>query len=124
MSGEEYLETIIAAIESGDGEPVCDLFSPHAKEKIEDLQDEVKALLAFFDGPVDTRERIGSNDTLSTGHAGKVWKWNFSYTVTTSGSIYRVDIYAFTDDDTDADHIGAYKIEVLNEKEGSSFVIE
>ncbi len=122
--GDEYLETIIAATESGDGEPVYELFSPHAKEEIEDLRDEVEALLAFFDGPVDTHEQRGSTDSLSTGKAGTVWKWRFSYTVTTSGSVYRVRIYAFTDDDTDADNIGVYKIEVLNEKEGSSFVIE
>lgn len=125
--GDEYLETMIAAIGSGDGEPVCDLFSPHAKEGIEDLQDEVKALLAFFDGQVDTQERLGSNDTLSNEHGVKVWEWRYSYTVTTSGSIYRVDIYAITDDDTDADNIGIYKIEVRDEKksgEGSSFLIE
>ena len=122
--GDEYLETIIAAIESGDGEPVCDLFSPHAKEKIENLKDEVEALLAFFDGPVDTHEQRGTTDSLSTGKAGKVWDWRFSYTVTTSGSVYCVRIYAFTDDDTDADNIGVYKIEVLNEEEDSSFVIE
>lgn len=124
--GDEYLETMLAAIGSGDGEPVCDLFSPHAKEGIEDLQDEVEALLAFFDGQVDTHERLGSNDTLSNEHGVKVWEWRYSYTVTTSGSIYRVDIYAISADDTDADNIGVYKIEVHDQKQrgkSSSFSI-
>ena len=64
---------------------------------------------------------------MSNEHGVKTCEWQFSYTVTTSGSIYRVEIYAITDDDANPDNIGVYKIEVRDEKkrgEGSSFLIE
>ncbi len=125
--GNEAFETLMAAIGSGDGEPVCDLFSPNAKDGITDLPGEVEALLAFFDGPVSTQKRLGSNSTMSNEYGVKVCEWQYSYRVTTSKSIYRVELYAVTDDDTDPDNVGMYKIEVCDEKkrgEGSSFVIE
>ncbi len=125
--GNKAFETLLAAIGSGDGAPVCDLFSPNAKDGITDIQGEVEALLAFFDGSVSAQERLGSNSTMSNEYGVKVCEWQYSYRVTTSESIYRVELYTVTDDDTDPDNVGMYKIEVRDEKkrgEGASFVIE
>ncbi len=125
--GNSFFETLLAAIGSGDGAPVCDLFSPNAKDEIADLPDEVEALLVFFDGPVSAQERLGSNSTMSNEYGVKACEWQYSYRVTTSESIDRVELYAVTDDDTDPDNVGMYKIEVRDEKkrgEGASFVIE
>lgn len=112
---EETRQSIIDVLEAQDAEGLKALFSKYALENVEDLDEKIEELIAFypgcnggFDGMYDTHE--------STNYGVQTKVLNGTYTVINNDQKYSLNFTIQLRNDEEPEKIGLHLIEVMTEE--------
>lgn len=116
---ETMLETLIAAIESGQVQMVEKMFSKHVRQTEENLNDNISALFSFYKGEMLSYQRYGPGSSASKD--GRSYQKNIccSFDVTTTTGIFRIAFLFCTVNNESPDHVGLTSVYVIRAEDSN-----
>ena len=106
-------EAVITTIENQDRDDLKSMFSKTALAQADDFEEHMDYLLGFFQGEVDTWERVVCSSDESIENGEKIEMIRSWYTVTTDMDVYMFFLLEQTIDNTNSDNVGLYALRVI-----------
>ena len=111
------IEQIITAIQDKDKEALESLFSDKSLAESIDFVGGVEYLFDFFNGTVESWERIALSFGESIDHGERIQKLRSWYTVNTDKEKYAFLLIEFTLDTKNPDNTGLYTLRVIKDED-------
>lgn len=102
---EAMLETLLAAIESGEAQTVKNLFSKHVQETAPNLNENISELFEFYKGEMISFVRYGPGSSASKEGQSYQQEIFCSFDVATTTSVYRIAFLFCTVDTESLDNV-------------------
>lgn len=113
MEAEAMLETLLAAIESGQAQAVKELFSKQAQQTAPDLNHNLSALFEFYDGEMTSYQRYGPGTSASREGSAYQEEIFCSFDVTTTTGDFRIALLFVTADSESPDRVGLRSVYII-----------
>ena len=110
---DQLFEQIIETLENSDASLLKELFSPNATISAQNIDEEIKALLDFYDGQMTEYQRYGPASYASKNGSAIVKELIVSYDVTTTIGMYRIAFKFCTHDSLTPANIGLLSIYII-----------
>lgn len=113
---DEAFETLIEAVESGDGETIKEMFAEDALDQIDDIDGEIEDFIEFYEGTMTSWDDWGgvASSICSAGDKGYYRQVVGYYKIETTDSAYRIK-FTLNESAPEESHEGIYEIGIIEE---------